>query len=149
MAKRRVGSQIGNLTPNHKKSGIALKWCDTYCWKTLDKDFKPLTSIQSKVCTQSYGPPKSWESQVKEFQDFNLGVLGQNDIWVLTPWLSRENIIKGKVMASPSLSCGEFCESVFARGLSMHQKCSNYALINLLFIFLQVRVNNWLGCHSS
>jgi hypothetical protein len=31
----------------------------------------------------------------------------------------------------------------------MHQKCSNYALINLLFSFLQVRVNNWLGCHSS
>jgi hypothetical protein len=36
-------------------------------------------------------------------------------------------------MASPSLGCGESCESVFARGLSVHQKCSNYALTNLLF----------------
>ncbi len=29
--------------------------------------------------------------------------------------------------------CGEFYESVFACGLSVHQKCSSYALINLLF----------------
>jgi hypothetical protein len=36
-------------------------------------------------------------------------------------------------MASPSLSRGESCESMFARGLSVHQKCSNYALTNLLF----------------
>jgi hypothetical protein len=28
---------------------------------------------------------------------------------------------------------GEYCESIFAHGSSMHQKCSNYALINLLF----------------
>ncbi len=34
-------------------------------------------------------------------------------------------------MASPK--CGESCESVFACGLSMHQKCSNSALTNLLF----------------
>ncbi len=27
----------------------------------------------------------------------------------------------------------ESCEFVFARGSSMHQKCSNYALTNLLF----------------
>jgi len=33
----------------------------------------------------------------------------------------------------PSLSCGEFCESMFARGSFMQQKCSNYALTNLLF----------------
>jgi hypothetical protein len=28
---------------------------------------------------------------------------------------------------------GESCESMFARGSSVHQKCSNYALTNLLF----------------
>ncbi len=31
------------------------------------------------------------------------------------------------------MSHGESCESVFVRGSSMHQKCSNYALTNLLF----------------
>jgi len=63
----------------------------------------------------------------------NLGVLRQNDIWVQTPWLDTENTIRGKVVASANLDCGESCESVFAHGLSMHQKCSNYALTNLLF----------------
>jgi hypothetical protein len=31
----------------------------------------------------------------------NLGVLGQNDIWVQAPWLGTQNTIKGKVVASP------------------------------------------------
>jgi len=33
----------------------------------------------------------------------------------------------------PSSGRGEFYEFMFTHGLSMHQKCSNYALINLLF----------------
>jgi hypothetical protein len=44
------------------------------------------TSSQSEVCTQSYDPPKSWESQLWEFRDSHLGVPGQNDSWVLVPW---------------------------------------------------------------
>jgi hypothetical protein len=31
------------------------------------------------------------------------------------------------------MGCDESCESVYAHGLPMHQKCSNHALINLLF----------------
>jgi hypothetical protein len=31
-----------------------------------------------------------------------------------------------------NLGCGEFCESMYAYNSSMHQKCSNYALTNLL-----------------
>jgi hypothetical protein len=34
-----------------------------------------------------------------------------------------------------SLGHGESCEFVYAHGSSMHQKCSNYALTNLLFGF--------------
>jgi len=41
------------------------------------------TSLQSKVCTQNYVPPKLWKSQFWKFRDPHLGVLGQNDIWVL------------------------------------------------------------------
>jgi hypothetical protein len=59
------------------------------------------TSFQFEVCTQSYGPPKLWGSQFREFRDSNLGVSGQNDIWVLVPWPGTKNIIKGKVVASP------------------------------------------------
>jgi len=49
------------------------------------------------------------------------GVLRQNDIWVLALWLGTECIIRGKVVVSPSPSCGESYESVFACGLSVHQ----------------------------
>jgi hypothetical protein len=34
----------------------------------------------------------------------------------------------------PSPGRNESCESVFARVSSMHQKCSNYALTNLLLV---------------
>jgi len=44
-----------------------------------------------------------------------------------------ENIIKVKVLASPSLGRGESYEFVHASGLFMYQKCSNHALTNLLF----------------
>jgi hypothetical protein len=40
---------------------------------------------------------------------------------------------KGKVVPSPSPSHGESCESMYASGLFVHQKCSNYVLTNLLF----------------
>jgi hypothetical protein len=33
----------------------------------------------------------------------------------------------------PSLGYGESCESVYACGSFVYQKCSNYALTNLLF----------------
>ncbi len=59
------------------------------------------TSSQLEVCMQSYGPQKSWESQLWEFWDSHLGVLGQNVIWMLAPWPGTEYTIRGKVVVSP------------------------------------------------
>jgi hypothetical protein len=42
------------------------------------------------------GPPKLHESQFWEFQDSNLGVLRQNDIWVLAPWPDTKEYYKGE-----------------------------------------------------
>jgi len=39
----------------------------------------------------------------------------------------------GRWWLPPNPGCGESCESMFARGLFMHQRCSNYTLTNLLF----------------
>jgi hypothetical protein len=36
----------------------------------------------------------------RNFETPNLGVLGQNDIWVLAPWPGIENTIRRKVVAS-------------------------------------------------
>jgi hypothetical protein len=46
------------------------------------------TLHQSEVYTKSYGPQKLRESQLWEFQDSHLGVLGL--------WLGIENTIKGE-----------------------------------------------------
>ncbi len=66
-----------------------------------------------------------------------MGIPKQNDIWVLVPWPSIEYTIRGKVRGRwwlpPNSGRGESCESMFARGSSVHQKCSNYALTNLFF----------------
>jgi hypothetical protein len=102
MAKRKVGSQIVNLTPNHLKLEISLiSLCagdvPHIARKLLTRATTLLqTSSQSKVYTQNYRLPKLWESQFQE-----LGVLKQNDIWVLASWPSTESTIRGKVMASP------------------------------------------------
>jgi len=63
----------------------------------------------------------------------NLGISGQNDIWVQASWLSAKKTINGKVVVSPSSGYGESYESMFAYGSFVHQECSNYALTNLLF----------------
>jgi len=89
------------------------------------------TSSQLEFCTQSYGLPKSWESQLWEFQ--NLGVLGQNEIWVLVPWLGTKYIIKGKVVASPKSGPWWILWICVCSWFVRAPKCSNYALTNLWF----------------
>jgi hypothetical protein len=49
-----------------------------------------------EVCTQSYGPPKSRESQLWEFQVFHLGVPGHNNIWMLGPWPGAKIYYEGE-----------------------------------------------------
>jgi len=89
------------------------------------------TSSQSEVCTQSYGSPKSRESQLWEFRDSHLGISGQNDIWVLVMWPGTEYTIRGKVVASPKFgSCWVLWVCV-CPWLVLTSKCSNYALTNL------------------
>jgi hypothetical protein len=83
---------------------------------------------QKVIGLQSHGSPN-----LGNFETPNLGVSRQNDIWVQATWPSTKNIIRGKVVGSLNSGHGEFCKSVFAHGLSVHQKCSNYALTNLLF----------------
>jgi hypothetical protein len=80
---------------------LAFRWCATFGKLSTRAENYLQTSSQSKLCTQSYGPPKSWESQLWKFQDSHMGVLRQNDIWVLVLWLGIKYTMKGKVVASP------------------------------------------------
>ncbi len=48
-------------------------------------------------------------------------------------WPNTKNTIRGRWWLPPSPGRGESYESVYAYGLSVHQKCYNYVLTNLLF----------------
>jgi hypothetical protein len=60
-------------------------------------------------------------------------VLGQNDIWVLVPWLGIEYIIRGNMVTSPKFGLWWVLWIHVCSWLVRAPKCSNYALTNLLF----------------
>ncbi len=82
MAKRRVGSQTTNLTPDQKKLGIDLIYLATDdVQHTVGKLSTRATTLlevapRFKVLLQSYGAPKSQKSWLAQFQDSHLGVMG-------------------------------------------------------------------------
>jgi hypothetical protein len=69
------------------------------------------------------------------FETPKLGVAGQKWHLGASPMTKHRLFIRGKVVVPPSLGRGESCEFVFAHGSSMHQKCSDYGPMNLLFDF--------------
>jgi hypothetical protein len=83
MAKRRVGSQTANLTPDQKKSGIdRIHLAVDNVPLTVGKlSMKATTLLQiaprSEVCSQSYGASKSRESSLARFRDSHSGVPGE------------------------------------------------------------------------
>ncbi len=91
------------------------------------------TSLQSKV----YNKVMSLQS-CKSPNFWNFGTLNWEswDKWHLDAGLMARHwkYYKGGRWWRPQSSGhGEFCEFVFAHGSCMHQKCSSYALTNLLF----------------
>jgi hypothetical protein len=110
MGKRRAGSQIDSLTPNHKKSGInPMPTCARGVWYGVGKLSKRATKLvwtssRSEVEASSYERPKFRESkpgQFKEFWDSTLGVPGKSDIRMRVLCRVTEYTIWGKVVASP------------------------------------------------
>ncbi len=75
----------------------------------------------------------NFEIPTWEFQDSHLGVLGQNDIWVLVSWLGIKYTIKGKVMVSPKFGLWWILWVRVCLWLVHAPKCYNYTLFNLLF----------------
>jgi hypothetical protein len=69
----------------------------------------------------------------RNFETPNLGVLGQNDIWVQVLWLGTKNTTRGKVMASPMFEPWWVLWIHVCLWFVYAPKCSNYTLTNLLF----------------
>jgi hypothetical protein len=86
------------------------------------------TALRSEVCSQSYGASKSRESHRAGFRDSRVGVPG---VHLDVGPMQSHRVIRGKVVASPkSGPWWVLCVRV-ARGLSQHERCSNYALTTL------------------
>jgi hypothetical protein len=122
------------LKVRNRPNFLAHVACDISLKKLLMKATTLLqTSSQSEVYTQSYEPPKSWKSQLWKFRNSHFGVPGQNDIWVLVPWLGTKYTIRGKVVASPKSRPWWVLWILVCPWLVRAPKCFNYALTNLLF----------------
>jgi len=134
--KERLGIKVAIWLPTTRSQEFPWFTCMQMTCYILMKSFRQ--GLQ--LCFRTHLNQRSAQ-EVMGFQSYrgpnfgtpNLRVPWQNDIWLQTPWPSIENTIMGKVVASWSLGHGEYYEFVFAHGLSVHQKCSNYALTNLLF----------------
>jgi hypothetical protein len=128
MGKRRVGSQTGSLTPEHKKLGIDPIWtCDggvqhgvgssrgdlQDCFRPrLDRRLgREVMMAQSPRSPNrdSFGTPL-WESRDKKPLGRGCGGVTQRILYGGRWWLP------------PSPGCGESSESKVARDLSQHQK---------------------------
>jgi hypothetical protein len=103
------------------------KWCVTYYWKTFDKGYNfalHLTSIRGLHI-------KLRASKVARIP--NLGVLRQNDIWVLAPWPGIKNIERGKGGGFPKVRVvGSFWVCVcpwLVRALKVLQLCTSQLVV--------------------
>jgi len=120
------------------------RWRATCRWKAFDEGYNfalkliPIGGLHTKLWA-----PKSLESQLWEFQNSHLGVLGQNTIWMWASWRGIEYPIKGKVMASPKSEpwwvFWVWVCSWFVLTPKVFQLCTNH----LMFGFVQVRVSSW------
>jgi hypothetical protein len=139
MAKRRVGNQLSIWLSTIKSQESPQFPCvkvtfdvllEIFQWG-LQFFFRPYLNQRSAhkiMGSQSRKSPhfgKCWDS--------HLGVLGQNDIWVLVPWPGTEYTIRGKVMVSLKFELWWVLWIHGCMWLVHAPKCSNYALTNLLF----------------
>jgi len=83
ITKRRARSQIANLTPDQKKSGIDPIYLATNDLQhTVEKLSTRATTLlqttpRSEVFSQTYGAPKLRESRLARFRDSHSEVLGE------------------------------------------------------------------------
>ncbi len=136
MAKRRAKSQIANLTPDQKKSRIDLIYLATNNVRHIvgKLSTRATTSLQvapqSEVFSQSYGAPKSQESQLAQFWNFHSGVLGQKNHLDVGPVERCRVYYKGEgggfpqVRAVVSLLCP--CCSWLVLAPKVLQLCTNH-----------------------
>jgi hypothetical protein len=104
MGKRRAGSQTGNLTPDHKKSGIDLfptsELRVQYVVEKISTRATSLVQISSRSDLEvgSYELPKSWDSTRDNFRTILPGKKSHLDV---VPVGSRREYYMGEGSGFP------------------------------------------------
>jgi hypothetical protein len=116
MAKRKVGSQIGSLTPDHGNSGIdPIPLCAGGVQHAVGKLSTRATTLvqtlsQSKVCTRSYSPAKLQDSQPWRFWDSR----DKKSFGCHSHGVAQNILYGGKWWLPLNPGRGESCESIVA-----------------------------------
>jgi hypothetical protein len=136
MGKRKAGSQIANLTPDHLKSRINPIYlaADNVPHTVGNLSMRATTllqiALQSEVCSQSYGAPKSRETPLAGFRDSHVGVPGEKSHLDAGPVESHRVYYKGEgggfpqVRAVVSLVCA--CCLWLVLAPKVLQLCTNH-----------------------
>jgi hypothetical protein len=136
MAKRRVGSQTANLTPDQKKSRIDPIYLAADNMRHIVRKISTRATIllhtapRFEVSLQSYEAPKSWESSLARFRDSHSGVSGEKSHLDVGPVERCRVYYKGEgggfpqVRAVVSLVCP--CYPWFVLALKVLQLCTNH-----------------------
>jgi hypothetical protein len=149
MGKRRAGSQIGSLTPDHKKSGIDLfptsELRVRYVVGKMTTRATSLvqTSLRSNSVVGSYELPKSRDSTWDNFgtiSGLQLGSPGKKSHLGVVPETWRREYYMGDGGGIPRIRVVVSLVVRSARGLSQHQRVSrkgNYPLG--WFVLMQIQ----------
>jgi len=136
MAKRKVGSQIPIWLPTIKSQELPQFPCvQVACHILLESFWWGLQLCLKLHLNQRFGHKVMGLQSCRSsnFENFEtLGNLGTKWHLGVGPMATHKEYYKGgQWWLPPSLGHCESCESVFAHGLSMHQKCFSYTQTNL------------------
>jgi hypothetical protein len=139
MGKRRAGSQIGTLTPDHKKSGIdPIPKCDggsaTWRWKALEESYK----IGLELVPIGGRGEKLWWPKVPRVQTGTVSRLPKSGdkepLRCGCGGATQRILYGGRWWLPPNSSRDESSKSKVAHGLSQHQKGAKWILTNLWLV---------------
>jgi hypothetical protein len=123
------------------------KWHSIYRWKVLNVGYNFASNLTSIAGLHK----KLWASKVARVPILRISrLLREKWHYDVTPMAIHKEYYKGEGDVFPQVRVMVSIEFMYCHDSSMHQKCSNYALTNLLFdLCISIWIIYLLGiCHN-
>jgi hypothetical protein len=121
---------------------LAFRWHATYSWKLFKEGYNfALDLISIRGLHTKLWAPKSQGSQLWEFRE--MGVLGQNAIWIWALWRGTKYTIRGKVVVAPKSRLWWILWVQVCTWLVLAPKVLKLCSNQLVVWFVDLRVSNW------